>query len=193
MTIEKRFPYATEERFPIWIEYSPTGASHNHLLTVEVDANAAPLADIVGNSESYAEELAESVARCNEDRHDGHGEKHEEADIQEAFRIGMHQLLSKNFAQDWKEIKHREEMYRKWGGHMPAGVIYPDQNNDWQVMVPDKEGNPWITPMRKGALDLPEPQDMEATPDTHGIGWKVREESRAQRRYRLREERKKNA
>lgn len=165
----------TKPTFPIWIEYYPKAWNHGHqvLIATSNEGTSGLLRDIAGDCEGYAEELAETVSSCREDKHQGHGEAHPEEDIERAFKAGAEQLLSRDFEMDWAEIQRKERMFKKWGGHMPEAVLMPDQSGDVKLILPDKHGDPWIhevDPSVKGIL--PDPRELGAEKDEHGIGWR---------------------
>lgn len=172
--------------FPIYIEYYPLHFSHGHQLVIETTSDRQVLREIVGNSEEYAEELAEAVRICSPDRHDGHGEDHSTEDTKNAFQAGVTQLLTIDYAAEWSEVQRQMRRFKKWGGHAPEAVIFPDQDENWQLMVTDSEGNPYIHGLRKEAVEevLAPPSSLGLARDSNGIGWQTKRRWPAQRRLR---------
>ena len=172
--------------FPVYIEYYPLHFGHGHQLVVETDADRQALREIAGNCEGYAEELADAVRRCNSDRHDGHGENHSEEDVRKAFQAGVAQLLSIDYATEWNEVQRQIRRFKKWGGHAPEAILFPDQDENWQLMVTDSEGNPYIHGLRKEAVNgtLLPPSKLGLTKDSSGVGWQTNRRWSTQRRLR---------
>ena len=50
-------------------------------------------------------------------------------------------------------------MYKKWGGHIPAAVLMPIEDQ-WRMIIPDFRGDAHVHNVREGALDhLPMPNE----------------------------------
>jgi len=60
-------------------------------------------------------------------------------------------------------------MHAKWGGHIPAAVLMPIEEQ-WQLMVPDFKGDPNFYKIRDGAMDhlpLPDGTNSVSAPIGH--------------------------
>ncbi len=164
-----------------YVEYEPApdrfGRTHTHLLQIGDGVNS--IYDT--NIESVAEELAETVARCTEDRHEGHGFTHSDAEVEEAYRTAVMQLLTRDYDKEQEEIERGIRRQKKWGGPVPEMVLFPDAADPkkWNILVTDKEGNAFVYPVRKEAQALlhealPSPDQVRGThPTKSGLGWKV--------------------
>jgi hypothetical protein len=134
------------------------------------------MAELFSDVEDCAEELAEAVRRCSPERHDHHGQEHSEEDAREAFKAGVNQLLTRDFAQEWEELNQKIEQYKRWGGQVPAAVLQPASNGkDWEAVVPGKDGTPQIYDMSSDVLGgiMPLPHEAGAMPNPDGPGWVV--------------------
>ena len=162
-----------------YVEYEPApdilGRSHIHLLQLGDGMN--PITD--WNIEDSAEELAEAVARCNEGRHKGHAFTHSPAEIEEAYRCAIMQLLTKDFDAEMADLERNIRRRKKWGGPVPEAVLLPDVSGGWNIMVTDKEGDPHIYKVLKDAEDylheiVPNADQIRgAKPNPHGPGYKI--------------------
>jgi hypothetical protein len=48
-----------------------------------------------------------------------------------------------------------------------------DDPKEWEVLVPDKEGNPYMYKMHKGIMnDIMDPRES-GKPNKHGLGWTI--------------------
>ena len=171
---------------PIWISFWAENAPHGHL--VLLSDGLVPLDDIYSNIEDCATELAEAFAKCNEDRHHGKGLTHPHQEIEDAFRAGVEQLQTVDYAAEWADLNHKIAMFQKWGGHMPAAMLSysPEDPKQETLMVPDKNGNPVFYNLKQKVLEdiLPPPQErLNAIKSKTGLGWLARS-SRQQRRRR---------
>ena len=136
--------------------------------------------------EGGADMLAESVANCSPDKHDGHGRHHSHEDIENAYKEAIKQFLTRDVVEDFVQIRHKILMYQKWGGHMPGFMVMPNAEdpNKWQAMAPDEEGNPVLYDLKGNPMDLADPRETKARPDDT-MGWKyarrrrVRQSSRS--------------
>jgi RES domain-containing protein len=144
-------------------------------------------------TEEAAELLADAVARCNPERHNGHGTLHSEVQVEASYKSAVSQLL--NTSDEMYEHEYRERMrkirvHKKWGGKrpVPAAVIMPgiDGSDDWGLLTVGREGTPRHTPLRAGVMDglMPSPQEMGAQPDPSGMGWLLKTTWSAQRKLK---------
>ena len=133
-----------------------------------------------GSIEEATEELIENVEKCTEDRHfdkDGvpHGKKHN-VDGSEVHKVAMEQLLTTEYDREFTENKWKQQMHKVWGGHIPAAVMVPreDDPTKWEMLIPDVEGNARKVPIRDGLMDstLPEPTPETANKQI-GYGYKA--------------------
>jgi len=154
-----------------WVRYHPKGSNHEHM--VILGDGKILLTEI----EEAAEELAESVMLCNEDRHKGRGIEHGQEEAEKAFKAAVEQIQTVDFDEYWEEIQRQIRVYKKWGGPPPAAVMLPsfDDPKKWEVMIPDSEGTPYMYDMDQKVLGdiVPYPQDLGARPNKQGIGWNV--------------------
>jgi len=158
---------------PIWVEYWPEHSTHNHLLLLSdgTISHSELLADI----EACAEELAEQVRRCNDDRHDGHGQAHSHEEIEKAHKMAVYQLFSRDYAADWEEIERGIRAWKKWKGPVPAAIIQmsADDPKKEELLITDSEGNLYKRDIIQDVLRdvLPPPQEFGGRPNKLGLGW----------------------
>ena len=160
---------------PVWIEYVPNGSTHPHM--VILSDGTISMKELLSDVEDCAEELAEAVRRCSPERHGNHGQEHSEADAQEAFKAGVNQLLTKDFAQEWEELNKKIELHKRWGKQVPTAMLQPaSDGKNWEAIVPDENGTPYIYDMSSDVLGgvMPLPHEVGATPNPDGPGWIVR-------------------
>ena len=160
---------------PVWIEYVPNGSTHPHM--VILSDGTISMKELLSDVEDCAEELAEAVRRCSPERHGNHGQEHSEADAQEAFKAGVNQLLTKDFAQEWEELNKKIELHKRWGKQVPAAMLQPaSDGKNWEAIVPDENGTPYIYDMSSDVLGgvMPLPHEVGAMPNPDGPGWIVR-------------------
>ena len=152
-----------------WVQYHPEGSPHSHM--VVLGDGRVLLTEI----EEAAEELAEAVLRCNDMRHKGHGHSHSQQEADKAYYAAIDQLTTKVFYTEWHEMMRQIRIYKKWGGPPPAAVLMPSFDNprEWEAMIPDTEGNPYMYKMNKQVLEdiVPYPSDWGAKPNKQGVGW----------------------
>lgn len=131
-----------------YVEYEPApdllGRSHKHLLQLGDGQEHFNY-----GIEDAAEELAEAVAVCDSDRHDGHGFKHSAAEVEEAYRVAVVQLLTRDFDAEDALLARNIRRRKKWGGPVPEAVLLPDVAGGWSIMVTDQEGNPRLYKVRR--------------------------------------------
>ena len=168
-----RFPGHLVETIMWWPDWEP----HGHLLAIPFLPGEKP--GIHPNWwEDLAAELAESVMRCNETRHNGRGKTHSHADVEAAFATGYAQLASREGEHGLTHLEMLQRMwlYQKWGGHVPTAMIMPlaERRDQLTLMVPDEYGQPHFLDIRKEArreLEDVMPLDLESmVPDASGIG-----------------------
>lgn len=157
---------------PVFLSYWPENSPHAHgLLVTNGDISIrAVFTDI----EEYAEELAEQVAACGSQAH-GKGRDHPHEEVEKAYKMAVFHLLTKDFDAEWKELQRQIRVFKKWGGTPPAAVMLPNAENprEWEVLIPDKEGNPYMYKMHKGVMeDILDPRDT-GKPNKHGLGWTI--------------------
>lgn len=160
---------------PVWVEWWPPGEPHGHQLLLDDGAPANRFSFNGEALEDAAGELAEAVAICNENRHDGHGKLHSHQDAEDAYHIAVYQLLTIDYEAEWKQIQDDIKKWQKWQGPVPAAVLMPDiqDSNEWSVMIPDQHGDPVMYKTRPKALKglMASPEEMGAKPNKLGIGW----------------------
>ena len=139
-----------------YVEYE-TEAGHTHMVMVG-DGKYNGIAD-GASFEDLAIELADQVEDCNQDKHEGHGREHGSSEPKKAFSAALNQLLTKDYDNEWATREWRIKMYKKWGGHIPAAVLMPIEDQ-WRMLVPDFRGDPQFYNVKEGALDhLPMPNE----------------------------------
>ena len=109
--------------------------------------------------EDVATALVDSIAACNSDKHDGHGKTHDTSQFKKAYATAVTQLLNTDYDTEYIHQVWLEKMHKKWGGHIPAAVLMPIEDQ-WRMLVPDFRGDPQFYNVKEGALDhLPMPND----------------------------------
>ena len=151
----------------------PANESHGHLV---------PMGDgrvCVLDTEEAAEELAEAMMRCEKDRHHGHGSKHSQSDVEDAYKNAIYQINNIDFESEHMTREWIKMVNKKGGGQAPAAVIYPsyDDPKKWNALLPDmKTGEPVQYDVKKGVMEdigVRPPQEAGALPDREGVGWKT--------------------
>ena len=142
-----RSPYA-------YVSYD-TGEGHTHHMPI---GNGTDNLVVMGDSiEDVAGSFIDVVAACNESRHKGHGRTHDRSQFRKIYGAVITQLLNTDFDTEYAHQVWLEKMHAKWGGHIPAAVLMPIEEQ-WQLMVPDFKGDPNFYKIRDGAMDhLPLP------------------------------------
>ena len=139
-----------------------------HIHQLIIDAGELLTGDVI---EELAGELAEAVQRCNEERHEGHGRQHTGEDVRKAYSAAVQQLLTADFLSEQLELDRKIRVFKKWGGQVPSVLVVPDELDptQWNTIVPDNDGNPWVYKTPKGIIDeiLP-PPSRETTYKRHG-------------------------
>jgi hypothetical protein len=164
----------TTQGFAVWVEFWYPGANHGHLMLIKNWDEVLSMTDVLGNLEDYAQEFAEMFEKCDGERHNGRAHAHENEEIQMAYAAASHQLLTVDYAVEWGEILRQQRVYKKWGGAAPALVLSPNlEDNGWEMLITDSEGNPSITKIQKGVMDdaMPSPRELGAKKNKYGLGW----------------------
>jgi hypothetical protein len=177
-----------------YVEYYDLDTPHGHLLQMG-DGNSFNELLAGGSIEECAMMLVDAMRTCNDDRHNGHGRVHGLAALDEAYYTAIYQLQTRRYDTDHAHDRWLQMAHKKWGGPVPATVLYPDQAGDWQMMMPDTEANPTVRPIDKSILGdiVPPPQESGASPDEQGVGWRTKLRWPAERRLQALKERKRNA
>ena len=157
---------------PVSVQWWPQGEPHGHMLVI------SPGNEVVDDAwttiEDFATELAEAVANCSQERHDGRGRQHSLEDQKNAYYTAIQQLVSRDFDAEWEDTLRRQRAYRKWGGPVPAAVLVPDPHDPkkWLGVMTDKEGEPTIYKVRPHVMDeVPTPDYQNAVRDPAGFSW----------------------
>tara|TARA_Y100000593_G_scaffold34350_1_gene67399 strand:+ start:16861 stop:17397 length:537 start_codon:yes stop_codon:yes gene_type:complete len=152
-------------------------------------AHFVPMGDgkvCVLETEEAATLLAETMAECNELKHDGHGAVHSQEEIDNAFKDAIDQINNKDFEAEWAELQRRIAVSKKWGGTPPDAMIMPKQGDpgSLELMIPDRAGNPTFVDVRKDKFDMPDPRELGAEPNNLGIGWDTKRRWSGKRRLK---------
>ena len=140
--------------------------------------------------EDYANELAEAVLICNEDRHDGHGRTHTMDDAMKAFAKASEELSSKSiseFKAEIAELDRKIHVYKKWGKkQVPEAALFFNQDGEEILMTVGMNGDPVFQKPRKPVLrDLvPTPEQAGAQRDKYGMGWTAKRHLKAETKLR---------
>jgi hypothetical protein len=114
--------------------------------------------------EDVASFLVDSIAACHPDKHNGHGTKHDTSQFKKAYASAITQLLNTDYDTEYAHQVWLEKMYKKWGGHIPAAVLMPIEDQ-WRMIIPDFKGDAHVHNVREGALDhLPMPNEENSVP-----------------------------
>lgn len=157
------------------------GPAHNHLV---------PMGDgqfILLDTEEAAEELADAVARCNPDRHNGHGQTHSEQDVEDAYKGAIHQILTKDFAHEEMVRQTQIAHHKLWGGPVPSAVMMPDELDptEWKMLLTGGDGMPAVHSLpRKVVSEIPTPDSSNSYKGPYG--WEARPPAQAVGRQRIR-------
>jgi hypothetical protein len=148
---------------------------HNHDLLIDLaDCQEGPVSN--GEAlEDYMGDLEESMRLCNEDRHNQHGFTHTKDEIDGGLRQARAQMLTTDFRAEYIEGLHREAMFKKWGGVVPAAVIQPAESDPdkFALIQPDFNGNAHYFEFKSDELSevIPSPRAEGAT--KLPFGWKA--------------------
>ena len=164
----------------VWVEYWPVNSTHAHQLIIST--GDAAISEVMVGIEGYAEELSESIIRCNEDRHKGHGRSHPPEEAEKAYKAAVAQLFDRDFEAETLEMKRKQRVFKKWGGQPPAALLLPTQDHGWQTIITNQEGDPAMYPVRPGILDdiAPDPREVGAKPDEEGLGFRRKRKLKAE-------------
>ena len=163
--------------YSVWahVDYEVDG--HTHVVMV---GDGRENALVVGGSvEEVVEELVQVIEECDENKHiDQHGNPHgikHNADGGEVSKAAFEQLFTTEYDTEHHEQKWLQMMHKAWGGHIPAAVIVPKEENpeEFELLIPDVEGNARRVPIRDHLLDgsLPPPSPETANKQL-GYGYK---------------------
>ena len=155
----------------------PRGLAHPYThVNYEVDDHTHTVATIgcdYDNVESVAEELVEAVLRCDEDRHDGHGIKHD-VDEEAIYKDAIFQLNTRDYFEEYLVLQRKIEHYQMWGGQPPAVVFLPDPEDieQWVMMVTHPiTGLPKTYEVPKHMLDAAPPDPKKYARSSSGNIW----------------------
>jgi hypothetical protein len=163
--------------YSVWahIEYEVNG--HNHVVMV---GDGKENAIAVGASvEEVVEELVTIIEDCDEYKHIddkgvAHGRKHN-IDGGAVSKVAFEQLFTTEFDTEHWEQKWLQQMYKVWGGNIPAVVIVPKEENpeEMEMILPDVRGGAIRVDIRDHLLDgtIPAPAPETANKQL-GYGWK---------------------
>ena len=158
-----------------YVEWWPQDEPHGHILQIGDGVNR--ILDV--DTEEWADELAEALQRCQKKEHSHEDEK-------QAAMIAFHQLQTVDYDAEWEDLQRNIRNYQKWGGHMPSVVFMPDRVDPrkWQIMVPDKNGDPVVYDDRKGVLAdiIPPPDSSNSLPDKEGVTYLTKPKWSAKRK-----------
>ena len=139
-----------------------TDEGHIHHLPIGngVD-NLIQMGDSIEDVAGY---FIDVLSACNENKHKGHGKTHDTSQFKRAYSSVITQLLSTDYDTEYAHQIWLEKMYKKWGGHIPAAVLMPLEEQ-WKLMVPDFRGDAKFYDVRDGAVDeLPMPDSNNSVP-----------------------------
>jgi len=124
--------------------------------------------------EEAAEMLAGAVRTCGAQRGGVHGNGHDPRHEQLAFDAAREQLTTRDFNAEWAIMKQKQRAHRLWGGPVPAAVVLPKPNGSMDLIIPNKEGVPYMYQVREDvAKDLsdiippPNPSNSVEAPIGH--------------------------
>jgi|TARA_Y100000296_G_C5175764_1_gene259962 hypothetical protein len=141
-----------------------TWEGHSHMILVgDGQVNSIALG---ATMEDMGLDLINAMQICNPDRHKDHGKSHNPAQFSDAFKAAMNQLMTMPFDAMYAHQVWLEAMHKKWGGHIPAAVLMPI-DEQWSMIVPDHKGDPHTYEVREGILDflpLDSPGNTEEAP-----------------------------
>ena len=161
---------------PVWISFYPEHSTHEHMVLLDDGLDPRNPFRWTGEEiEDAAGELADSLYRCNDVRHGGHGHRHTTQDIKNAYTAGRNQLYAIDYSSEWQEIKRKIARWHSWKGPVPEMVVVPDEHDSkiWNVMIPDEDGTPVMYKGNQDALKdiMPRPEEVGAVPNPNGPGW----------------------
>ena len=146
--------------------------------------------------ETYADDMAECIRICNEDRHIdnkgvGHGIKHTNDEVNAGRKYVVEQLFTKDlpdFMAELIELERKIRVHKKWGGvrPVPFGVLFFDQDSVERLMTVGRNGDPVFQTPRKPILRglVPTPAQAGAQRDKYGMGWTAKRHLKAETKLR---------
>lgn len=157
---------------------------HGHMVPM---GNAQ--AGIVLDMEEGCTLLADAILACSPDKHNGHGQTHTQEDAERGFRAGLHQLLTRNFDQEWIDLQMKITAFKRWGGHPPKGVLMPseDDKKKWSLLVTTQQGDPYMYDVKPSVGRdfsdiIPPPDDSNSVKAP--LGWYTKRRWSADRRLK---------
>ena len=162
--------------YPVFVSFYPEHSTHEHMVLLDDGFDPNNAFGWTGDDIEYASgELADSLYRCNDARHGGHGHSHTTEDMKNAYSAARNQLYTVDYSASWDNIKKGIAKWKRWHGQVPAMVILPDEHDSktWNVMIPDEEGTPIMYKGNQSALRglMPRPEEVGAVPNPDGPGW----------------------
>ena len=166
----------TNPYLPGYIEYN--AGDHNHILSFDAFEFTGLAGDALEEiAISLAEELADAVARCTNERHKGHGRVHTAHQANEAFRQGIHQVLTTDYAAEERRRVLKVFAYKRWGGPVPKAILLPDRDEPKKMnaIITNEQGDPFVYAVKDKRINelMVPPEKGKAIPDKEGIGWRV--------------------
>ena len=146
--------------------------------------------------EDYADDMAESIRICNEERHIdsksvGHGIKHTNNEVNAGRKYAVNQLFTKDlpdFMAELIELQRKIQVHKKWGGvrPVPEAVLFFDQDGVERLMTVGRNGTPHVQTPRKPILRglVPTPEQAGAQRDKYGMGWTAKRHLKAETKLR---------
>jgi hypothetical protein len=174
-----------------YVEYWPDNKKHGHQhqLGAGYDEQGVDNHFVNGGGiEEAAEDLATLVADCRPGKHKGHiREQHTEEEQELAFKDATEQLQTIQYDRQWAHQLWMENMEKKWGGAIPAGVILPTTSMDeWQLMIPNYHGDPVLYNLRSDVQkDMQELATDPGKLERAEVGYKVKTEQNTERKLRM--------
>ena len=132
-----------------YVQFQTQEGHGHHLMVGDGGDNLLAMGDSV---EDIGEQLVAALAACSETKHKGHGRAHDPGQFRAAFAGAVDQLMSTPYDTDYLYQRWLEAMHRKWGGHIPAAVIMPLEDQ-WRLVVPNAMGDPEFFDVRPGVFD----------------------------------------
>jgi len=132
--------------------YDEHGNSHDHLFMAGDGTPGGNILLCGGSIEEVGEGLADAVRICHRDRHKGKGFEHTNDDVIEAYRTAIEQTQARRPDQEHAFMVWKQYVYKKWGGHMPALLMLPTED-EWKLMIPDEHGDPVFHDMDQSAVE----------------------------------------
>ena len=153
--IQERGPFSPYAQVEFW-----TKEGHGHHTWSDSIGEGVSVEDV-------AEVLVDAMQACGPERapdQNGrfHGKTHDPAQLQDAYHSAVQQLLTRDYDTEWIYYKWLQYMYKKWGGHIPAAVIMPI-DDQLKMLIPDELGDPHLYDVsdKSGLQDVIEPPTDE--------------------------------